>query len=67
MNKGKYANLSGPTVAKLLKCNRKTAYKYLKQIVINSKREITLEDIGNLIYEYKSRHKQLNFDSYLSL
>lgn len=62
-NRGEYGGMSGPQVARMLGKSHRQTHRILKQLKVELNREISPEDIGDLILEY--RKKSLNINYYL--
>ena len=64
MNRGSWAGfLTTIVVSKLMGCSLYIASKKLEELRNSrTKEEVTFEDIGNLIYEYRKEQKQLEED-----
>lgn len=61
-NRGTWAGLTVPTIAEMLGCNYYQASVLLKKKLVESGKELTLSDIGTLIYDYRTKIKPLNLN-----
>lgn len=54
--KGLNAGLNSPTIAALMNCSVTTAKRYLKRMKV-SRKDLTLDDLGNLIHYFREEKK----------
>lgn len=64
--KGQWSGLSATTIAELAGCSPSHAKRLLADRQSALKRDLTLADVGQLIYEFRHGFQDKSLDSYLN-